>query len=118
MQNSLNQLDNENRKPNLIITGLPETDMITNSQGTLSNDQEKMRYILSEIGVVINDTDYVERWIVSRIGKVCDNSTREVKIKTRSIEERDNVLKMASKMKDLHEPWEKIYIKKTCTQYM
>ena len=64
MQNSLNQLDNENRKPNLTITGLPETDMITNSQGTLSNDQEKMRYILSEIGVVNNDTDYVDGWIV------------------------------------------------------
>ena len=48
---------------------------------------------------------------MSRKGKVRDNSTRIVKIKTRSMEERD-VLKLASKMKDLGKPWEKIYIKK------
>ena len=112
MQSSLNQIDNENRKTNIIITGIPETDIITETQGTLNNDEEKVRYILSEIGDESIDADYVNGWNVNRIGKVRENSTRAVKIKTRSMEERDNVLKLAPKMKGLIEPWKKIYLKK------
>ena len=64
-----------------------------------------MRYGLFKIGEADTNVDNVEGWNVSRIRNVRDNSTGVVKIKTRSTEERDNVLELSSKMKDLVEPW-------------
>ena len=110
MQNSLNRMDSESRKSNMIVTGLLEQDIVSDT-GTITTDVGKVRYILGKIGDTTS-VDSVDNWEITRIGKSRENYNRVVKIKTTSVEDRDRVLKLASKIKELPDSWKKVYIKK------
>ena len=115
MQRFLNRIDHDDRKANLIITGMREDDIDAPPDdhgivATLQNDVDKVKVLIDSIAG--NEHFDVENWQISRIGQVREGSTRAMKVTTTSTEERDKVLPLSSKLKTQPEPWSKIYIKK------
>ena len=93
----------------MIVTGLGEQDIVSDTNRTITTDVEKVKYILRKIDNTSN-VDYVDNWEITRIGKSRENYNRVVKIKITSMEDRDRVLRITPKIKELHDPWKKVYI--------
>ena len=115
MQRFINKIDHDDRKANIIITGMSEDAIDTPPDdrgvvGTLQNDVEKVKVLIDLIAG--NEHFDVDNWQISRIGQVREGSTRAMKITTTSTEERDKVLPLSSKLKPQPEPWSKVYLKK------
>ena len=117
MQKSINMIDQDKRKSNIIVTGLPETavTMPSSMEGcdpvTIENDTDKVSTMLSIISQDEQNFN-VNEWDISRIGKPRQGGTRALKIIMSSPEERDDVLSIASKLKTAGDTWKKVYIKK------
>ena len=112
MQKSLNRVDSEVRNKNVVITGLPEGE-IPGGDGdhALTTDDEKIDWILR----VTENTYFnnrTENFRATRLGEPKPGYNRVVKIVMSSVDERDEFLKNAIKMKDAPPPWNKVYIKK------
>ena len=60
----------------------------------------------------LNDEDFLENCHVSRIGKEKPETSRLMKVRLPSTDERNEILNNASALKALLEPWSKMYIKK------
>ena len=115
MQRFINRIDHDDRKANIIITGLREDAIeappdVHGVVTALHNDTEKVKVLIDSIAG--NENFDVENWQISRIGQVRQGSTRAMKVVTTSAEERDKVLPLSSKLKSLPEPWSKVYVKK------
>ena len=115
MQRFINKIDHDDRKANIVVTGLREDaiEAPPDDHGvvaTLQNDEDKVKALIDSIAG--NEHFDVENWQISRIGQVREGSTRAMKVTTTSTEERDKVLPLSSKLKSQPEPWSKIYIKK------
>ena len=114
MQKFINTIDHEERRTNIIVTGLSESTIQApdeDESGTaLDNDNEKMKVIIDAIKG--NERFDVDTWTISRIGRARDGSNRAIKIVTTSPDERDKVLSLASKLKTQPETWSKVYLKK------
>lgn len=115
MQKFINRIDHDERKANIIITGLSEDAIeappdVHGAIATLHNDTNKVKVLIKSIAG--NENFDVENWQISRIGQVRQGSTRAMKVVTTSAEEREKVLPLSSKLKSLPEPWSKVYVKK------
>ena len=104
MQKSLNKIDNSDREKTLIISGLPE-EAIQVEDTLLNNDNEKVTKMFSLIEV--NDGP----WAVERIGKPTTNGkARMAKVVFPDKEKRDKAAEKSIKLKELAEPWKKVYL--------
>ena len=106
-QKFLESLDAEKRALNLIITGIPETDLMINNVA-YKNDKEKVKQVLHKIGH--NNID-VE---VARLGKIPDDPSkkRPLKVVLKQKDIRKQILQDAKKLKDSGETFKNIYINK------
>ena len=104
MQRSLNKIDSDDREKNLIINGLPEGEI--ESDGILiREDREKVAKMFNMIEVDGGP------WNAVRLGKPTTNGkTRVVKVVFPSKEARDSAAENSVKLKDLGEPWKKVFL--------
>ena len=114
MQKFINKIDQEDRKANIIVTGLSEEPIDLQPDNSsdvncITTDTDKISALITSI---THDEQFnVDTWEISRIGRARDGSNRAVKITTSSMDERDKVLSVASRLKS--QPiWTKVYIKK------
>jgi hypothetical protein len=107
-QQSLNRIDSGERDMNIIITGLTEKEIKVNNI-TLKDDSEKIAAVMREIGA-----DFPDNHRMVRLGKENNNPNfhRAIKLTLANKEERDKILKKARALKDKHEPWSKIYLRR------
>ena len=104
MQKSLNKIDNSDREKNLIISGLPE-EHIQVDDDVLESDTEKVTKMFSLIGIDGGP------WNVERIGKQPTNGkTRIAKVVFPDKEKRDKAVEQSIRLKDLEDPWKKVYL--------
>lgn len=103
MQKALNKVDTEEREKNIMVSGMSETDIVLN-EVTLSNDNEKLHKLFELIGADFNPTETL------RLGTQKPGKNRVIKVVLEDKNTRNDVTKKASKLKDLEEPWKKIYV--------
>ena len=104
MQKCLNQLDSNERNKNVIITGLPEGDIIVNQNLTLENDIAKIHYLPK---VTVNEHfsyDDIKEFKIVRLGAEKNGYNRVVKIVFSTSKKRDEFLKNSDKLKNTNEP--------------
>ena len=108
MQKSINMIDMEERSTNIMISGVSE-EVIESNNGQLTTDDEKVYHIMS----LVNCTD-VARDIEnnSRIGREEQGRTRMLKVKLKSKESREKIVKSASMLRHKGEVWKKVFLKK------
>ena len=114
MQKFINKIDQEDRKANIIVTGLSEDPIdlspdSSNDVNCITTDTEKISALITSIA--LEEQFDVGAWAISRIGRARDGSNRAVKITTTSMDERDKVLSVASRLKS-KPAWTKVYVKK------
>ena len=101
----LEQLDRHKRETNLVLFGVPDEQQAFDG---VTADAEKIVKVLSEIEA---ETDIVRSHY--RLGRTVNaNKPRPLLLKVDSKIIRDNTLEIAKKLKDLAEPYKKVYIKK------
>ena len=108
-QKYLESVEAKKRELNLIMTGVPENDMIVNG-ARLSTDEEKCTAVLQAVG----ETSSVVR-AISRLGKEPNSGgghPRFVKLQLESSECRGRILKKSKNLKEAGPSFSKIYIKK------
>ena len=104
MQKSLNKIDNNDRERNLMISGLPEEQIEVNDV-LLQSDNEKVAKMFSLLEIEGGP------WNVERIGRQPTNGkTRISKVIFPDKETRDKAAEQSIKLKDLQEPWKKVYL--------
>ena len=104
MQKSLNKIDNNSRMKNLIISGLPEGEIAVGG-ASLKEDKEKVEKMFNLIEVEEGP------WVVERLGKPTTNGkTRMTKVIFQDKETRDKAAEKSTKLKELGEPWNKVYL--------
>ena len=114
MQKFINKIDQEDRKANIIVTGLSEEPIDLqpdsgNDVNCITTDTDKISALITSI---THDEQFdVGAWTISRIGRAREGSNRAVKITTSSMDERDKVLSMAPRLKS-QPTWTKVYVKK------
>ena len=111
MQRSINLVDHEKRKTNVIVTGLTEENITPLGDASVETDRDKVQALVSVIQNP-NETFDTESWRIERIGNPRPGFVRAIKIVTPSSEERDKLLRAAPKVKEQPEPWNKVYLKK------
>ena len=111
MQKSINMIDSKEREKNAVIYGVPEDDMTTDA-GILRTDDDKLKHILHLIECTEFDGAAFGNIEIERIGKARENYRRVMKVKCRSREDRDELMKNSKKLKDAEEIWKKVYIRK------
>ena len=105
-QRYLESLEAEKRAENLIITGIPESDLRFNNE-LYTTDVDKCKLIFSKIGKA--DTQFTS---AERLGRQDASKNRFVKLKLASPAERKNILENAKKLKECGETFKRIFIKK------
>ena len=104
MQKSLNKIDNNDREKNLMISGLPEENIQVDDE-LLESDTAKVTKLFSLIEIDGGP------WNVERIGKPPTNGkTRIAKVVFPDREKRDEAAEQSIRLKDLNEPWKKVYL--------
>ena len=103
-QRSLRSQDAHVRSKNLIITGIPESD-ITDRNGTYKNDVEKVTALCAQVGTVPP-----EGFTVERLGEPNDKYPRSIKCNVISKENRTDIAKKSKELKDCQDPWNNVYI--------
>ena len=114
MQKFINKIDHDDRKANIIVTGLSENtvDPLPNEGDDvtpLTNDTDKIKALIASIAQ--GEHFDVSSWEISRIGRPKEGSNRAVKIVTPSSDVREKVLSIASCLKS-RPKWTKVFIKK------
>ena len=114
MQKFINKIDHDDRKANIIVTGLSENtvDPLPNEEDDvtpLTNDTDKVKALIASIAQ--GEHFDVSSWEISRIGRPKEGSNRAVKIVTPSSDVREKVLSIASRLKS-RPKWTKVFIKK------
>lgn len=114
MQKFINKIDHDDRKANIIVTGLSENtvDPLPNEEDDvtpLTNDTDKIKALIASIAQ--GEHFDVSSWEISRIGRPKEGSNRAVKIVTPSSDVREKVLSIASRLKS-RPKWTKVFIKK------
>ena len=114
MQKFINKIDQEDRKANIIVTGLSEEPVIPSRNtddeaAPLTNDTDKVKALIASI--TQNEQFNVGAWDISRIGRPREGSNRAIKIVTTSIDEREKVLSLAPHLKT-QPAWSKVFMKK------
>ena len=108
MQQAINSIDSKERSRNIIISGLSEED-IQSSSTPLHNDVSKVNSLFRNIG--INDIIINSPSQLQRIGKDPNNEKKRfLKITLADYKTRERIIENARKLKDLPEPWNKIFI--------
>ena len=107
MQRALNSVDSKERSRNIIVAGLPEDDITTNNV-SYSGEKNKIAFLLEKMGL---DTNLVEDPTkMERLGNDTTGSKRRfIKLEFDEKTTRESVIKEAPKLKDLPEPWNKVY---------
>ena len=83
-------------------------------EGIISGDKDKLHLIFNKFHIP-DLTDDILDMVCNRIGKERPGFNRLIKIQLPTSAIRNEMLKNASKLKKLSEPWDKIYIKKRFT---
>ena len=108
MQRALNSIDSADRSKNIIISGISE-EVITIEGNNFDNDYDKLKYIFAKISIDENLVPIPEK--IQRLGKDVNNSKRRyIKAEFENNEVREVVMKEAFRLKDLPEPWKRIYL--------
>ena len=94
MQRSINFIDNDTRKPNVIVTGLTEDEITPLGNNNVENDSEKIKALVNTI-MDPNEPFNTDNWRVDRIGKPRPGFVRAIKVVTTSSEEKEKLLKIA-----------------------
>ena len=108
----MSAIDGHARSNNIIITGFPESEIISGQNDEanniiLQNETEKVKYLLKSMRYeLFSDDD------INRIGKTKDGYNRVIRVKLASTHERNEFMKNARILKNLNEPWKLIYFKK------
>ena len=112
MQKSLNSIDGNDRKLNLIVTGLTEDDIVfeDGQSPTLTSDKEKISWLVTNLLHDDNVAINIDEMDIQRIGKVRDGFHRALKIGTPSIEVRNSILTNTKKLKGAEGVWKKVFI--------
>ena len=104
MQKSLNKIDSNDRVKNLMISGLPEGEMVVGG-ASLIDDKDKVGKMFNLIEIDGGP------WEVERLGKPTTNGkTRIAKVVFPDKETRDKAAEKSAKLKDLGEPWNRVYL--------
>ena len=104
MQKSLNKIDNNDRVKNLMISGLPEGQVDVQGE-TVARDDEKVEKMFNLLEIEGGP------WAVERIGAPTTNGrTRIAKVVFPDKEARDKAAEKSVKLKDLGDPWSRIYL--------
>ena len=104
MQKCLNKVDNVDREKNMIVSGLPETELKVDDI-SLKEDKEKIEKLFSLIDVRGGP------WNVERLGKPTTNGkSRLAKVTFPDKVSRDEAVDKSKTIKDLGEPWKKVYL--------
>jgi hypothetical protein len=104
MQKSLNKIDNNDRVKNLMISGLPEGEIAVGG-ASLIDDEDKVEKMFNLIEIEGGP------WVVERLGKPTTNGkTRIAKVVFPDKETRDKAAEKSAKLKDLGEPWNRVYL--------
>ena len=107
MQRALNSIDSKDRSRNIIIAGLTEED-ITTDDVTQSGDPSKIAFLLDKMG--LNPALSEDPTKIERIGADTTGSKRRfIKVEFPDKTTRESVMKVTAKIKDLPEPWNKVY---------
>ena len=106
MQKCLNKLDSDERNKNIIISGVPETN-ITVDDNTLTN--VRILYLTENAYL---DMNTIKNLKIFRLGKERRGYNRFIKIVLSSVNDRDEFIKNTEKLKASPEPWNKVFIKK------
>ena len=80
MQSSLNRIDADERNTNIIVAGLPETDMMDNEEGELKTVEDKVKRLVQVMNVDETIVQAADTFDYSRIGQSRPNSIRLVKV--------------------------------------
>ena len=107
MQQAINAIDSKERAKNLIIAGLTENP-IQLEESLLTDDYEKIRVLLDKIG--LHQSVYSAIISVERIGKESSEKRRMLKVVLGDNTTRETIISHAKNLKDLEEPWKKIFI--------
>jgi chaperonin cofactor prefoldin len=108
MQRVINSIDSKERSKNIMISGLSEEDIRTDT-ALLPNDLSKVNLIFKKIG--IDDTIINNASQLQRIGKDPNNEKRRfLKVTLPDYNTREQIIKNAHNLKNLNEPWNKIFI--------
>jgi hypothetical protein len=105
-QRYLESIEAAKRAANIVITGLPESDMEINGH-ILHTDVEKTQHVLAEI-----DQQTVEVEECIRLGQVNPEHPRVMKVKLKNPQDRKLILNSAKKLKQKGPPLNKVYLKK------
>ena len=112
MQKSLNRVDANERANNLIIMGLPE-EPISNGTSELTTDIEKFSHITRSINLPDIAENHVSTYTYARIGQQTTNGKpRNLKISIPDKDKKDAIKTNAKQLKQLMDPWKKIFINK------
>ena len=106
MQHALNTLDSEERSKNIIIAGLSEENII--SEGiTFTDDLNKVSFLLEKMKL---NPELVNGTTLTRLGTDTTGSKRRfMKLELPNKDIREKIIKATPKLKDLPEPWNKVY---------
>ena len=116
MQKNLNQQDNDTRNLNIIISGMREDEIeIVNGNDastTLKSDHEKVTWLLKYLKSEHFTDQMIAEFSIQRLGKKREGFNRIVKIKLKSVKDRDAFLVNAPTLKNAPVAWGKVFIKK------
>ena len=101
-QRSLRSQDAEVRNKNLIITGIPESD-VTDRNGTHKNDVEKVTALCAQIQVTLP-----EGFTVERLGEANERYPRSIKCNVISKANRTDIAKKSKELKNCQDPWNRV----------
>ena len=107
-QHYINKIDSDKRDCNIIVTGVPETD-ITINDTPCNNDKSKVTAILDRINCRFEDDFKIERWGKENIER---KYPRTILLTVGNKTTRDNILKKSKELKDAGEIFSTIYLKK------
>ena len=107
MQHALNALDSKERSKNIIIAGLSEENIVTENI-TFTSDANKISFLLEKMNL---NPDLVNDAKLERLGTDTSGSKRrflKMELPDKSI--REKIVKATPKLKDLPDPWNKVYL--------
>lgn len=105
-QKYLESVEASKRAANIIITGLPEDELVIDGE-TFRSDAEKVQKVLQEI-----EQPVVEVEEVGRLGKEQEDRPRILKLKLKNPQDRKTVLQNSSLLNNKAPPLNKVYLKK------
>ena len=111
-QRFMESVDTEQRKHNLIITGMSESEPLHTEDGIpIEEEEDKVQYVLSLIGHSDTSVKTTQRLGRQHVN-AAQNRPRPIKLVLEHSEDRGDILKSTKKLNQLGDAFSKIYIKK------